>query len=75
MMKLKVGNIIKIVGSVTMQNLESGQKYRVNRIATYRGNKFYFFTEEWGGRELVGQCASYVDLLIDRENSNRIEIV
>lgn len=74
-MKLKVGDIIEVIGFVMMKNLNGGQKYRLSRIGTHCGKPVYWFTKAKGKKEVVGHYVSEVDLWVGTNNLNRIDIL
>jgi len=74
-MKLNIGDIIEVIGWVMMKKLESGEKYRVNKVYKYSGKDVYSFTKPKGKKEIVNHYVSDVDLWIGTENNNRIDII
>lgn len=74
-MKLKVGDIIEVIGFVMMKNLNGGQKYKLSRISQRFGKPVYWFTKPKGKKEVVGHYADDVDLWVGTNNLNRIDIL
>lgn len=73
-MKLKVGDVIEVIGWVMLKNLNEG-KYKVSSIGQHFGEDVYYFSKPKGKKEIVGHYVSDVDMSIDERNNNRIEIV
>lgn len=74
MNKLKVGNIIEVVGWVMLKNLNEG-RYKVTRISQRFGQDVYWFSKPKGKKEIVGHYAEDVDSSINNYCNNTIKII
>jgi hypothetical protein len=71
--KLKIGNVIRVIGWIMLKGLDDGQ-YKIVDLKYHFGHICYCFARKCGKKIIAIHFAADVDILIQSNNYNRIEV-